>query len=104
MLDDRIPRARNKINRDDPHERGRQFLDVRSALLRPKGAAEGAPAGPDSTRRASEPERQLPRDFRVRLVEQYRRHQRAETGLRLAAQPAEAAGEAPWSIRAFFAA
>lgn len=49
MPDDRTTRARNKINEDDSYERGRQFLDERLAPLRPRSAAEGAPASPDST-------------------------------------------------------
>jgi hypothetical protein len=92
VSDARSPRARNKVNRDNPRERGRQFLGVRQAPLRPKGAAPGALASPESTRLAREPERRMPRDLRVRLVEQYRRHQRAEAEQRRAARPGEAMG------------
>ena len=98
MSDDRTPRVRNKVKRDNPGERGRQFLDVRLAPLRPKGTGRGASAGPDSIGLAKEkePERRLPRDLRVRLVEQYRRHQRAEAAQRLPARPGKAADE-DWS-------
>ena len=88
MPDDRTPRARSEVNRDNPGERERQFLDGRLAPLRPKGGAEGAPAGPDSARLAGQPQRRLSRDFRRRLVEQYRRRRRAETEQRPAARPA----------------
>jgi hypothetical protein len=76
--DDRPPRIRNEINRDNPRERGRHFLAARLMPLRPKDAETGGPAGPESARMALEPERRLPHDFRRRLVEQYRHHQRAD--------------------------
>ena len=49
MPDDRTSRARDKINGDDSYESGRQFLDEQLAPLRPRSAAESAPASPDST-------------------------------------------------------
>jgi hypothetical protein len=90
--DDRSPQIRNEINRDNPRERGRQFLAARLMPLRPKDAEAGGPAGPESARLAQEPER-LPHDFRRRLVEQYRRHQRADAARRAAAGSGEAPGE-----------
>ena len=92
----RTHRPRNKVDRDNPGKRGQQFLDVRLAPVRPKGAGLGAAASPDGTRLTrGEPERRLPRDLRVKLVEQYRRHQRTEADHRVAARPGEAADEDP---------
>ena len=93
MPDDRPPRIRNEINRDNPRERGRHFLAARLMPLRPKDAETGGPAGPESARTAQEPERRLPHDFRRKLVEQYRHHQRADAARRAAAGSGEAPGE-----------
>jgi hypothetical protein len=81
----------NGHHRDNPRERGRQFLGVRLAPLRPKGAGAGAPASPDD----AEYERRLPRDHRAGLMRQYRSHQRAEAAERLAARPRDAMGGDP---------
>jgi hypothetical protein len=94
MPDNRTPRARREVERDDPYERERQFIEERLAPLRPKGRGDlRAPSGPDAAPLEEEPQRRLPRDFRRRLVEQYRRRQRAEAEARRAALPVEAADE-----------
>jgi photosystem II stability/assembly factor-like uncharacterized protein len=95
MPDDRTPGTRHEVERDNPYERERQFLEERLAPFPPKaeGAAAGGPPGPDAARLLEEPERRLPPDFRRRLVEQYRSRRRAEAAARRAARSVEDADE-----------
>ena len=94
MPDDRTLEARSEVERDDPYEREREFLEERLAPLQPKGGeGVGAPSGPEVIRLEGEPRRRLPTDFRRRLVEEYRGRQRAEAEARRAARPVEAADE-----------
>jgi hypothetical protein len=95
MPEDRTPEPRREVERDNPYERERQFLEERSARLRPKGAGAAGrePSGPDAARLDQEPGRRLPPGFRRRLLEQYRGRQRAEAEARRAARSKEAADQ-----------